>query len=141
MNNYNITSVPFLQNEKSSLEKPKIILLDLNIDFDKITNLISKTNLSLTNENFMSDIFNFLRNENLIKDIDNNLYSVITDEDELFSSELDMFFKAYKEIVLDLYKILKDFKLYNNGSLVYQFGCVFNDTTLILYQPSLNDII
>lgn len=136
-----MTSVPFLRKETLSLEKPKVILLDLNIDFDNVTNILNKTNLSLTNENFMSDIFNFLRNEDMIKDIDNNLYSIVTEEDEFFSNELGIFFKVYKQILLNIYNLLKEYKLYNNGSLIYQFGCVFNETTLILYQPSTKDLI
>jgi hypothetical protein len=135
-----MTSVPFLRKVTSSLEKPKIILLDLNIDFDNLQILATKANLSFSSESFMIDIFNFLRNETKINNIDQEFYLELFIEDEQFRLELITFFKEYKTILIEIYKSLKEFKLYDNSVLIYQYASIFNETTLILHKPSEEDI-
>ena len=135
-----MTSVPFLRKEKSSSEEPKLILLDLNIDFDSLQILATKANLSFSSEDFMIDIFNFLRDETKINNIDQEFYSELFNDDELFMPELKIFFKDYKNILIEIYKSLKEFKLYKNGKLIYQYASIFNETTLILHKPSKEDI-
>lgn len=135
-----MTSVPFLRKVTSSLEKPKIILLDLNIDFDNLQLLATKANLSFSSEDFMIGIFNFLKDKTKIKNIDQEFYLELIDNDESFKNNLKIFFKEYEAILNEVYKTLKEFKLYDNNILIYQFASIFNDTTLILHKPSEEDI-
>lgn len=136
-----MTSVPFLRKETSSLEKPKIILLDLNIDFDYLHSLAVMANLSFSSENFMIEIFNFLQDETNINNIDQEIRMEQCNADELFDFAIQLFFIEYKNIFIEIYNSLKEFKLYDNGKLIYQFASIFNDTTLILHKPSIKDLI
>ena len=141
MNNYNLTSIPFLQKVKSSSREQTILLFEYEINFDYLEFLQVNANLSFSKESMMTFIFSEISKEENIHFITeeyfiNILYNQSADSEKYFYKEIVAFCKECNKISHDLYKIFTDYKLYENGVLLYQFADLVVQDILILHRPN-----
>lgn len=92
----------------------------------------------------MTFIFSEIREENKIPFINQEyflqiLYLEIGDNEKYFYKEINDFCRECEKIALELYSLFKDFNLYSQGVLDYQYADLTDDL-LILHKPSINNI-
>lgn len=116
------------------------MLIEYKVNFDYLEFLQINANLFFTKESMMIFIFSEIKKEENIHFISqeyfmNVFYSQITETENYFYKEINEFCKECERIAKDLYRIFKDFNIYRNGELSYQFADILDEDTLILHKP------